>query len=506
MKIDLSEVQAQKSALSTSVGSIKGDLTKARSSLSQVVSTDSLKGVVKDTINQKVSNYQIPLLDNYSNALDSIVNRYDGIIKLFKETVGETNDSAIINTEYLERVKQRMKDPIEGLGKISTRTQSIYSDISDIISLSNPSLDDVNTTYAKAQKSLDDTIKNMETFNNVILKTDTFDLIDMQDSQLKTLSAYSRTSYTNQTARNYYKKTQFRNSVSEINTALHSNSQNVKYQNALAKQLAESKYSGTVASTQQKDIAATQIGETFGLSLPKREEVADYIKTLGEAVITYRGSKIFLNGVEITMDSQGRMRWGNKFIFKSSTNNLYRHGRNFQNASGIDLENYHYSGNLQGVARMKEMGKAGWSGFKESLNPLNDVKGWKEVGKVGKAFKLGGGILTAINIYNNFKENVDMSDGISAKEARDFTIDTAVDIGSGAAAAGLGAAIGSAFLPPLGTVIGAGAGVAINYALNNVKLPFVGKSVVDTVKDFGKGIGDSIGNSIGNVVSSMFGG
>lgn len=85
------------------------------------------------------------MLDNYSNALDSIVNRYDGIIKLFKETVGETNDSAIINTEYLERVKQRMKDPIEGLSKISTRTQSIYSDISDIISLGNPSLDDVNT-------------------------------------------------------------------------------------------------------------------------------------------------------------------------------------------------------------------------------------------------------------------------------------------------------------------------------------------------------------------------
>ena len=451
--------------------------------------------------------YQIPLLDNYVNTLDSIVSRYDGLVKLFQDTVSETDNSAIINTEYLERVKQRMKDPIEGLSKISTRTQSIYSDISDIISLSNPSLDDVNTTYAKAQKSLDDTIKNMETFNNVILKTDTFDLIDMQDSQLKTLSAYSRTSYTNQTARTFYRGESFKNSVEEIHTALHSNSRSkVNYQNKLAKQLAESKYSGTVASTQQKDIAAMQIGETFGLSQPKSEEVADYIKTLGEAVITYRGSKIFLNGVEITMDNQGCMRWGNKFIFKSSTNNLYRHGRNFQNASGIDLENYHYSGNLQGVARMKEMGKAGWSGFKESVNPLNDFKGWKEVGKVGKAFKLGGGILTAINIYNNFRENVDMSDGISAKEARDFTIDTAVDIGSGAAAAGLGAAIGSAFLPPLGTVIGAGAGVAINYALNNVKLPFVGKSVVDTVKDFGKGIGDSIGNSIGNVVSSMFGG
>ena len=467
-------------------------LTKARSSLSHIVSTDSLKGVVKDTINQKVFNYQIPLLDNYSNALDSIVNRYDGIIKLFKETVGETNDSAIINTEYLERVKQRMKDPIEGLSKISTRTQSIYSDISDIISLSNPSLDDINTTYAKAQKSLDDTIKNMETFNNVILNTDTFDLIDKQDGQLKTLSAYFRTSYTNQTARNYYKKTQFRNSVSEINTAIHSNSKAVKYQNALAKQLAESKYSGTIISEQQKEISVSKISETFGLTPPEAEDVADYIKSMGEAIVTYRGANIFLNGIKITMDSQGRMRWGNKFIFKSSTNNLYRQGRNFQNASGIDLENYHYSGNLQGVARMKEMGKAGWSGFKESVNPLNDFKGWREVGKFGKAFKSAGALLTAINIYNNFRENVDMSDGISAKEAWDFTIDSAVDIGSGAAAAGLGAAIGLAFLPPLGTVVGAVAGIGVNLLLNN--LEFGGESIVDHTKNIAKGIGDYIGS------------
>ena len=78
---------------------------------------------------------------------------------------------------------------------------------------------------------------------------------------------------------------------------------------------------------------------------------------MGEAIITYRGANIFLNGIKITMDSQGRMRWGNRFLFKSSTNNLYGHGRNFQNASGIDFKNYHYSGNLQGVARMKEMGK-----------------------------------------------------------------------------------------------------------------------------------------------------
>ena len=489
-----------------SVNSIKEQLSVSRSRLSEVISTDSLKGTVKDAINQKVTNYQIPLVDNYVNALDSIVSRYDGLVKLFQDTVSETDNSAIIKTEYLERIKQRMKDPIEGLKSSSSKTQNIYAGISDILTLTNPSLDSVNTSYNQAVKSLDDTIKNMEAFNSVLLKTDTFDLIDMQNSEIATLSGYAPLPYGDRVSRNYYNRTWFKNSVSEIHTAIHSNSKAVKYQNALAKQLAESKYSGTIISEQQKEISVSKISEFFNLTPPEAEDVADYIKSMGEAIVTYRGANIFLNGIKITMDSQGRMRWGNRFLFKSNSEHLYRHGINFQDASGIDFKNYHYSGNLKGIARFSEMGKAGWSGFKESVNPLNDAKGWREVGKFGKTFKLAGGILTAINIYNNFRENVDMSDGISAKEARDFTIDTAVDIGSGAAAAGMGAAIGSAFLPPLGTVVGAVAGIGFNYLFNSVKSRETGKSLVDTIKDFGKNVGDDIGKRIGDLLSSKFGG
>ena len=250
MKIDVSEVRVQKELLVISVNSIKEQLSVSRSRLSEVVSTDSLKGAVKDAINQKVTNYQIPLVDNYVNALDSIVSRYDGLVKLFQDTVSETDNSAIINTEYLERIKQRMKDPVEGLKSSSSKTQNIYAGISDILTLTNPSLDSVNTSYNQAVKSLDDTIKNMEAFNNALLKTDTFDLIDMQNSEIATLSGYASLPYGDRVSRNYYNRTQFKNSVSEIHTAIHSNSKAVKYQNALAKQLAESKYSGTVAKNE----------------------------------------------------------------------------------------------------------------------------------------------------------------------------------------------------------------------------------------------------------------
>ena len=252
MKIDVSEVRVQKELLVISVNSIKEQLSVSRSRLSEVVSTDSLKGAVKDAINQKVTNYQIPLVDNYVNALDSIVSRYDGLVKLFQDTVSETDNSAIIKTEYLERIKQRMKDPIEGLKSSSSKTKNIYAGISDILTLTNPSLDSVKASYSQAVKSLDDTIKNMEAFNSVLLKTDTFDLIDMQNSEIATLSGYAPLPYGNTASRNYYNRTWFKNSVSEIHSAIHSNSKAVKYQNALAKQLAESKYSGTVA--ENKDL------------------------------------------------------------------------------------------------------------------------------------------------------------------------------------------------------------------------------------------------------------
>ena len=249
MKIDVSEVLLQKELLSISVESIKSQLSVSRSRLSEVVATDSLKGLVKDAINNKVTNYQIPLVDNYINTLDSIFSRYEGILKLFQDTVSETNTSAIIHTEYLESLKQRIKDPVNDLNKISSEALIIYAGIGDILTLTNPSLDSVKASYSEAVKSLDDTIKNMEAFNSVLLKTDTFDLIDMQNSEIATLSGYAPLPYGNTASRNYYSRTWFKNSVSEIHTAIHSNSKAVKYQNALAKQLAESKYSGTIAES-----------------------------------------------------------------------------------------------------------------------------------------------------------------------------------------------------------------------------------------------------------------
>ena len=136
-------------------------------------------------------------------------------MKLFQDTVSETDNSAIIKTEYLERIKQRMKDPIEGLKSSSSKTQNIYAGISDILTLTNPSLDSVNTSYNQAVKSLDDTIKNMEAFNQLVGDSSFTDLINVQNNQLKFLALRSSTPYTEYAAISYYRSTGFKNDVAE---------------------------------------------------------------------------------------------------------------------------------------------------------------------------------------------------------------------------------------------------------------------------------------------------
>ena len=467
MKIDVSEVRVQKELLVISVNSIKEQLSVSRSRLSEVVSTDSLKGAVKDAINQKVTNYQMPLVDNYVNALDSIVSRYDGLVKLFQDTVSETDNSAIIKTEYLERIKQRMKDPIEGLKSSSSKTQNIYSGISDILTLTNPSLDSVSTSYNQAVKSLDDTIKNMEAFNNALLKTDTFDLIDMQNSEIATLSGYASLPYGDRVSRNYYNRTQFKNSVSEIHTAIHSNSKAVKYQNALAKQLAESKYSGKVASNYQ-----------------------NYSYVISNDLKNNFANESIMNSIDVFGDKG----WA-KLLEKTPTvvggviNGLYKLSDSLGSFINLGTNGVISPNVLDGISNSS-------SGVIRSLS--EGIETFAKSGpEIGRAMAFIG-------------PAIDFTSQVSAGEnVPNAVIKTGIHtIVSGAAVKG-GMAIGTAIMPGVGTAVGFLAGVAVgiiaNSAIDLIYDDSVGKFVTETTDNAIK-IGKEVIDGVGNAVSDFFSG
>ena len=450
MKIDVSEVRVQKELLVISVNSIKEQLSVSRSRLSEVVSTDSLKGAVKDAINQKVTNYQIPLVDNYVNALDSIVDRYDGLVKLFQDTVSETDNSAIINTEYIERIKQRMKDPIEGLKSSSSKTKNIYAGISDILTLTNPSLDNVNTSYNQAVKSLDDTIKNMEAFNQLVGDSSFTDLINVQNKQLKFLALHSSTPYTEYAARSYYRSTGFKNDVAEYTKAVHSGGKKVELQNDLAKRLAESKYSGKVEQGKMSYTWENMLKDTF-------EKITDFS--------------------EWSKESLGQ-------FLESTKETIIKQGKNIGKSWGARLQ-------------PRENGQFVRDSFKPRKWLSGKLKGLSGTASkaIGFIAKWGGRGLIALGAYEEATEYYNEYHNVG-RAISYSTVATGAGVLTGMA---VGAAFaGAPFIVGLGAavVVGAAVSVGIKALYKNVK-PF--RDVVDGAGDILNGVGKALSNSLSSL-------
>lgn len=125
--------------------------------------------------------------------------------------------------------------------------------------------------------------------------------------------------------------------------------------------------------------------------------------------------------------------------------------------------------------------------------------------KVSKSLgALGTGLTVITNGVDNFYQNGEWQfDGESTEE---FLLETGVDIvvdaGTTALAAQIGAAAGSVFVPPIGTVIGAGAGVVMSLAINH-KFGEPPMSVVDHTKKFVTDGFDKLQESCGNVMDSI---
>lgn len=135
------------------------------------------------------------------------------------------------------------------------------------------------------------------------------------------------------------------------------------------------------------------------------------------------------------------------------------------------------------------------SNFKESF--ISSFKygedfNWKGLSNISKLGKTAGIIGNVATVGGDLLSDFHDKNGnwnFSGNSIKNFAIDSGVDLGSGAGAAAVGAGVGSLIVPPLGTVVGAGVGIAANYLINNVKIGCLNNnSAVDYLKKtLGKG-------------------
>ena len=213
MKIDMTEVHNQKTALSNSQTSITTQLETAKTSFVNLVNSESLKGDVKGAIDAKISNHQVPLLMNFSNALAVLSAQYDKTIEQFKSTVSETAADAIIDTDYLQGLLDGFSSIETNISTVNQATANIYSSISDIISLTNPDASAITTPLSEGKTILTDTKTNMASFNGWKRGDEYSKLLQVQATALKGLEGAGKSSFTSKEAKAFYGNNDFLSGV-----------------------------------------------------------------------------------------------------------------------------------------------------------------------------------------------------------------------------------------------------------------------------------------------------
>ncbi|WP_251551955.1 hypothetical protein [Neobacillus muris] len=162
---------------------------------------------------------------------------------------------------------------------------------------------------------------------------------------------------------------------------------------------------------------------------------------------------------------------------------------------------------------IEDYDKSAWTRMKNGFNPSlvdgmkvwQDFGGWKEATNLSRTGKFFGAAGTVLTVGNNFVENF-RSNGhwdFSLENTKTFTVNTGVDVATGAGAMAAGAAIGSFIAPPIGTVVGVAAGATFNFLINTKVGGPPPKSVVDHTKDFVNDLIDNPVDAIGDRAAAV---
>lgn len=243
MKIDMNEVQSNKTKLATSIKLMRGQVEVARSKLNQIVESQALQGDVKTAIDAKVKNHQMPMMTHYLTALEIMSADYEALISTFQSEVGESAQDAVIDTDYLAELGTIFPGISQGLATIRQSLSGTYSRISDLITLDASSTSDMSSNLSAAKQILTDTTDKMSAFND-LPRPETFSsIISQQNAQLEVLRSVQGPQYATEKAKALYTNQNFALSVTQYQLLSHQSNYRVMLQQKLARSLVDSYYS-----------------------------------------------------------------------------------------------------------------------------------------------------------------------------------------------------------------------------------------------------------------------
>lgn len=487
-KVRIAEPRRIESQLAPQEATAADALQRVQSEIREFNALQSFEGAAADSIRAYFGEVHLTLIKSLIQAGERLQQVYKKMLQQFDRQV-DSASNAVIRSEHLDDVRRQLR-------QLKSHFDGIESQLAaDVRAVSDVSFFNVPSTMAF---SSDVELQDRETgqlndqFMSFVSADFTGDLMPLLTAIERAMTKIKKDYSPHLGTESFYLGGTFA-------------------QTAIGKELirrteaVETAYAGDVPKTGQNgNLVLVKNGAKYTITLS-----ALTAKTLPAGLAAMKGLKIVKKGnyIYITGDKKWMElylgRWGKlpqnyTFNMKLTNGDPIRIG----GEKGPSLAGYGLIDESPDV-RNYLLNKTGMTGklkvfngtVKSSLSSNWDFvkkSSWTKLGSIGKVGKAAGIAGVGLTVYSDIEAH--KNEKMSAEKVANITEDIGVDLGASAAAAGVGAAFGTAALGPLGTVIGAGVGFVADLALNADL--FWGKSVTDW--------GKSAIHYVGNNVASWF--
>ncbi|MBC1476009.1 hypothetical protein HB852_15435 [Listeria grandensis] len=497
-KIHYDEVLTANNTLQTDCSTLEDNLTSIQQKLNSFSDMNSFTGEAAN----ETKNYLGEMHGSLIAGMMALSTQFhSGFKKTALDYLSEVdNDQAsIMYEDHLKDIKREITSKCTDFVTLKDDAKSTIQSIQDIASVQNPSSTDFTTSIDETKTHIDKTIEKLCEYDSIV-DADTTEIETLLDSLKEGISKLYVANDMSATSTDSMKASGWFGGL--IGAVAFTNEQ---YENAGK----FGKYLETAASAFTRgyvkyfrklgiefSVKATGSGRLKGaykFAINDADDLAEIAKILKLPADKKVLKELLENGFSFKANN-AKLKTIKRAIYKLPDFQAYQTFKIAEAASGTSK--------ALGLTAMSnfsdELSKVGtklkpWE-WKNSWNTFKD--GFSEASKFGKAAKGIAVVGSVLSVTDNILTS--QKDGFQLHDIADVATDSAVDIGFNAGAAALGATVGSAILPPLGTVVGAAAGIGISWAVN-ADIPFLDppKSLVDctkdTIKSGTKWVGDQLG-------------
>lgn len=231
--VDLEELHKAANKLNQEASRIETQLTDAKNSVNKIITSEALQGKTGQAIYQQLNNVDAAVLVGLADTSKVLASEFSSLLSSFHSSVGETSNSAILDEDYLNQLKDNLNNFKNQHGAQEENISSIYASISDLISLSGPK-SNYDADSDTASQLLSTTIDKVTSFDSSGTAPTSADLLAAIDTEVNQVSQTTDLPYTD---------SQYLSFISDVNFAksIKSVDKQITQQEKLAKEQAEQK-------------------------------------------------------------------------------------------------------------------------------------------------------------------------------------------------------------------------------------------------------------------------